>query len=364
MNENIRILDEFQFKGEFASIQPYGDGHINDTYKVTYRGKYDEEYNYIFQKVNHIIFKRTDELMKNIENVTSYLTDIIKDVEEDKYQVLTLIKTKDNKGYYKSLDGDYYRAYVFIENSVGHTFTENVDLLYEAGKSFGEFQKLLKDFPVEDLEETIENFHHTPTRLSNFMKVYESNPNNLNDSCKEEIDFVLNRSSIASVITDEISKGKVPLRVTHNDTKLNNVLMDIDTQKGICVIDLDTVMPGSTLYDFGDAIRSCGSTVVEDEEDLSKLDLDLDRFRAFTKGFLEILKDDLTEEEIRLLPMGAILMTFECGIRFLEDHLSGNVYFKVHKTDHNLIRARNQFKFVEVMEQQLEAMRGIVSKCC
>lgn len=365
MTEDLKfICQKFCFEGIYVSALPYGDGHINDTYKVTYINDFEEKIHYILQRINHQIFKATHELMENIECVTSYLTDIVKDVELESSKVLTLIKTLEGHSYYHTETGQYYRAYVFIENSKGYTFTEDVALLYEAGKSFGEFQILLKDFPVEKLHETIKNFHHTPHRFQDFLKVYQANKLNLNHTCFEDIQFVVQRKEMLDKITSGLESGVIPYRVTHNDTKLNNVLMDIETRRGVCVIDLDTVMPGSALYDYGDAIRSCGSTVVEDEEDLSKLKLDFDRFEAFTKGFLEVLKDDLTKTEIELLPFAAILMTLECGIRFLTDYLEGDVYFKVHKPNHNLIRARNQFKFVEVMEVHLNDMENIVNRSC
>ncbi|WP_240840686.1 phosphotransferase enzyme family protein [Acidaminobacter sp. JC074] len=358
------ICSKFSFEGHFKSAVAYGDGHINDTYKVTYLDEFENENIYILQRVNHTIFTETEVLMENIEVVTSYLSDIVKDEMQDDYQVLTLVRTLDNQAYFKSELGEFFRAYIFVKDSIGYTFTENVDLLYEAGKAFGEFQKLLKDFPADRLGETIKDFHHTPIRYEKFEKIVKDNPEGLNQSCLDEIKFVRERVGILSLITDGLASKAIPLRVTHNDTKLNNVLMDVETHKGLCVIDLDTVMPGSALYDFGDAIRSCGSTVAEDEEDLDKLDFNMERFEAFSKGFLSVLKDDFTSREIELLPMAAILMTLECGIRFITDYLEGDVYFKVHKEKHNLIRAKNQFRFVEVMEERLEAMQSVVSECC
>jgi len=355
-----RICKAFQFKGHFSSVMPYGDGHINDTYKVIYLDELENEYVYILQRINHSIFKETEGLMENIQAVTSYLSD---SPSED-YDVLSLVKTIDNQIYYKTDDGDYFRAYIFVRNSKSYSFTENLDLLTEAGKAFGSFQSLLKDFPVDSLNETIKDFHNTPVRYNYFIDVVKKNKKRLNDTCSDEIAFVNNRKAIISKITDGIKSERIPLRVTHNDTKLSNVLMDKDSNKGRCVIDLDTVMPGSALYDFGDAIRSCGSSVAEDEENLDKMDFDLDKFEAFTKGYLQVLQGELTPYEIDLLPMAAILMTLECGIRFLADYLEGDVYFKVHKPKHNLIRARNQFKFVEIMEESLDSMIAIVVKYC
>lgn len=364
MNALKKICEQFQFKGEFLDLEPYGDGHINDTYRVSYENEFEETVCYILQRVNHLIFKETEALMENIEKVTAYLSDMVRDVEDNEYEVLTLVKTKDDKPFYLTDDGMYYRAYVFIKDSIGYTFTENTDLLYEGGKAFGNFQVLLKDYPVKALKTTILDFHNTPVRYNRFKTVFEENALSLNETCEEAIQFVLAREKFMPIIMDLMASKDIPWRVTHNDTKLNNVLMSKKTNKGLCVIDLDTVMPGSGLFDFGDAIRSCGSTAAEDEEDLSLLDLDINRFKAFTEGYLSEVRDELTAKEIELLPEAAILMTLECGMRFLTDYLEGDVYFKVHKPQHNLIRARNQFKFVEVMESNLKEMKTIVKKCC
>lgn len=359
-NDLKKICGQFMFEGIFESAEPYGDGHINDTYIVTCSDDNDEEIHYILQRVNHLIFTATEELMENIENITSYLSDIIKDSELEDYQVLTLIKTVSGHSFYKTDEGHYFRAYVFVENATGHTFAENNELLYSAGKAFGEFQLLLKDYPVHNLHETIKDFHNTPKRFERFQTVLEEDKLSRKAECMDAIQFVLDRKAFTTLIVDQLSSGDIPIRVTHNDTKLNNVLIDNETLIGKCVIDLDTVMPGSALYDFGDAIRSCGSTVAEDEENLSLLSFDIERFTAYTKGFLESMGHELSEKEIEYLPDAAILMTFECGMRFLTDHLEGDQYFKIHKDNHNLIRAKNQFKFVEVMEKNRVNMLQIV----
>lgn len=357
------ICRQFNFEGKFVSIASYGDGHINDTYKVIYENEFEDVIPYILQKVNHNIFKETEKLMLNIENITLYLRDMVKELEiENDYSVLELIRTKNDKCYYKHPDGTYFRGYVFVENATGHSFIENNDMLYYAGKAFGEFQLLLKDYPVNILHETIKGFHNTPQRYERFLSAVDTDSKGRLDDCMDAVKFVTDRKTITPIITDGLKDGSIPYRVTHNDTKLNNVLLDNETLMGRCVIDLDTVMPGSALYDFGDAIRSCGSSVAEDEEDLSLMTFDIDRFEAYTKGFLEVLSNELTVKELDMLPDAAILMTLECGIRFLTDHLEGDHYFKVHKADHNLIRARNQFKFVSLMEANREHMIKIINK--
>jgi len=366
MKDNFKnICTQFDFIGSFKKVVPYGDGHINDTYKVTYDidGK---DINYILQRVNHIVFKNVEGLMDNIERVTTHLSNVI--VEEDSengYEILTLIKTiKDNGSYHKDDMGNCWRAYVFVEDATGHTFAEDTSMLYEAGKAFGKFQSLLSDFPASTLHETIKDFHNTPQRYKNLQRSINANVVNRKDRCVDEIEFAENRTELVRIITDALKDRDVPLRVTHNDTKINNVLLDNKTGIGRCVIDLDTVMPGSALYDFGDAIRSCGSTLTEDSENLDEMKVDYERFSAYASGFIENFGNSLTDREIELLPMSAVIMTFECGMRFLTDYLDGDKYFKVHKNGHNLIRARNQFRFVMEMEKNLDKLNDIVRKYC
>ncbi len=349
------ISGNFFEPSDIVKIEPYGDGHINSTYKVTLL----DNVHGILQQVNHTIFTDVAGLMENIEGVTAYLN--TKPLQSGS-EVLKLLYTHSGESFYTHTDGTYWRVYDFIEGATGHTFTEDVSKLYQAGRAFGYFQVLLRDYPVDKLHETIPNFHNTPKRLERFKEVLESDSLGRAQSCQKEIDFVLAHQSVMAKITDAIAEGSVPLRVTHNDTKLNNVLIDDKSGLGRTVIDLDTIMPGSALYDFGDAIRSCGSTVAEDSEDLSNLELDIPRFEAFTKGFLEDLGPYLTQKELELFPYGAIIMTLECGMRFLTDYLEGDVYFKVHKDGHNLIRAKNQFAFVAKMEENLQEMESIVKK--
>lgn len=363
---NLRELcSKFRFEGDFVEAVSYGDGHINDTYKVTYKNN-GSKIRYILQRVNHLIFKNVEGLMSNIERVTAYLNNTISEKDkENGYEILTLISAlKDGASYHKDTDGNYWRAYVFVENATGHTFAEDVSMLYEAGKAFGRFQSLLNDFPASTLHETIIGFHNTPQRFKNLQSSIVDDVMDRKKNCLEDIEFTQNRAELVHVITDALKSGDIPLRVTHNDTKINNVLLDNKTGIGRCVIDLDTVMPGSALYDFGDAIRSCGSTLVEDSENLDELKVDYERFTAYTKGFIETCGDNLNEKEIELLPISAIIMTFECGIRFLEDYLNGDNYFKVHKEKHNLIRAKNQFRFVLEMERNIDKLHDIVKKCC
>ncbi len=357
------ICHHFSFDGNFRSAKPYGDGHINDTYLVTYVDAFEEPTHYILQRVNHLIFEDVPALMSNIESVTSYLSDIITEDEQcEGYEVLTLVKTNSGSSFYKDTDGNHWRSYVFVEGATGHTFAKTPDMLYEAGKAFGQFQKLLKDYPVKSLHETIKGFHHTVNRYNNFESLIKKDPHGRVINCQDDIAFVRAHKYLVPMIVDALDDGSVPYRVTHNDTKINNVLLDNRSGIGRCVIDLDTVMPGSALYDYGDAIRSCSSTVAEDEEDLSLLKLDFQRYDAYTKGFLMTLGKDLTDKEYELLPYAGMIMTLECGMRFLTDYIDGDHYFKVHKDQHNLIRAKNQFKLVEEMMQHLSNLKNIINQ--
>jgi len=252
--------------------------------------------------------------------------------------------------------------YNFVENAVSYDAIENPIQFYHAAKAFGRFQQMLSDFPVEILDETIPNFHNTRSRFSDFLAAVEADKVSRAVGIKSEIQFVLDREKYADVVNDAIKDGSVPVRVTHNDTKLNNVLLDVNTNEGVCVIDLDTVMPGSALYDFGDALRFGANHGAEDDKNLENVYCDLDLFEQFTKGFLEEVGESLTEKEIELLPFSAILMTYECGMRFLGDYLNGDVYFKIHYPEHNLDRARSQFKLVADMESKSDEMASIVRK--
>lgn len=336
----------------------YGNGHINDTYLIGTPGK-------ILQRINTNIFKTPDELMENIENVTAFLRGKIQAEGGDPdRETLTVIKTVDGRNCFKYDDNNVFRLYKFI----GGTKTieddkTNIDL-YHAGVGFGRFQKRLGDYPVETLHETIPDFHHTPKRVEALKTAIKEDRAGRASSVQEEIAFALENAVCADKVLKGMAEGKIPLRVTHNDTKINNILFDENSGEAVCVIDLDTVMPGSALYDFGDALRMGGSTGAEDETDLSKVSFDETAFRYFAEGYLKEMKNELTEEEIALLPFSAKLMTYECGIRFLTDYLNGDTYFKIHREHHNLDRARNQFKLVADLNEKEERLCEIVKAIC
>ena len=359
------VVNNFDFVGSYVSSEPYGMGHINDTFAVTMQLANGGTRRYILQRMNNNIFKNIEGLMGNLEKVTSHLKAVVSkrggDVDKE---ILQIVKTKNDKAFFVDDEGAYWRAYTLIENTIGYAIAEDDAMFEDAGLAFGTFIRDLSDFPAAELFEVIPNFHNTVSRFADFKKAVAVNYKNRCESVKDEIDFVLSREKYCNKVVDMLNAGKLPLRVTHNDTKLNNVLMDKDTNRAVCVIDLDTIMPGSLLYDFGDAIRSGCNTGLEDEPDLSKVAFDINLFERFTKGFLEGLGDNITAEERDLLPFSAILMTYECGMRFLGDYLSGDTYFKIQYDDHNLVRARTQFKMVKDMEEQLPEMLDIARKYC
>lgn len=353
-----KIAEAFQIEGEYINAAPYGEGHINSTFLLETTAD-----KYILQKINSNVFPHPEEVMDNVVMVTEFLKDKIEKAGGDsRRETLTIIPTKAGESYLKTDDGDFYRVYVFIDNAISYQVVENPEDFYNAACAFGKFQNMLADFDASKLHETIKNFHNTKTRYDDFEKAVSDNKSGKAESVREEIEFAMARRKDASIIVDGIADGRIPLRVTHNDTKLNNVMVDEKTGVGICVIDLDTVMSGSLLYDFGDSIRFGTNPASEDEKDLSKVYCDLNLFEQYVKGFLSQLGDSITKEEIELLPMSAKLMTLECGIRFLGDHLNGDVYFKVHRENHNLDRARTQFKMVADMEEKMDEMKSIVSK--
>lgn len=275
-------------------------------------------------------------------------------------ETLTVIKTNEGENYYSYDKDNVFRVYKFIDKTIDIENERTYDDLYNAGKGFGRFQMMLDDFPVDKLFETIKDFHHTPKRVEALKAAIAEDKAGRASSIKEDIDFALKNAEFAGVVVDAIEKGEIPVRVTHNDTKINNILFDEKTREALCVIDLDTVMPGSMLYDFGDALRMGGSTGAEDETDLSKVNFDKEAFKRFAEGYIEEMRDKLTPKELELLPFSVKLITYECGIRFLTDYLNGDTYFKIHREHHNLDRARNQFKLVADLSQMEDELKKVV----
>lgn len=359
----LEIIDAFPKFGKYIGYKPVTDGHINDTYIVEYERGNNDVVSYLLQRINTNVFKNPVELMENVCGVTSFLREKIKNNGGDpERETLTVYSAKDGKNYYKASDGGCWRMYNYVEDTFTVNELTNVEDFRNAALSFGNFQNLLADYPIDTLYDTIPNFHNTPSRFEDFKTAVETNASGRKDNALAEIEFAFAREKDCSVITDLLGTEKVPVRVTHNDTKLNNVLFDKNTKKGICVVDLDTVMPGSALYDFGDSIRFGANTAAEDEKDLSRVSLSLEYFRAYVDGYLETAGESLTETEIDLLPFAAKLLTFECGMRFLGDYINGDVYFKIEYPEHNLVRARTQFKLVEDMERKFDEMTKIVNE--
>ncbi|WP_317367279.1 aminoglycoside phosphotransferase family protein [uncultured Tyzzerella sp.] len=357
------VIKQFDLQGEIIGKSTLEKGHINDTFCIEYRLDNNIIKRYILQRINTNIFKNVDELMENVFNVTSHLKKkILENSGDVERETLSIIKTRDGKNYYKSDEGDYWRVYNFVEDTITYDLVENVQDFYESAVAFGNFQMLLSDFPANTLYETIPNFHNTVDRLDKLKEAIKNDVVGRVKDVKDEIDFVLDREKDCHIICDLLNKNEIPLRVTHNDTKLNNILIDTKTKKAICVIDLDTVMPGTVLNDFGDSIRFGASTALEDEKDLSKVECSMELFEAYTKGFIEGTKGKLTDKEKEMLPMGSKLMTLECGIRFLTDYLQGDTYFKISREGHNLDRARTQFKLVLDMENKWQQMIDITKK--
>ena len=353
-------IKNFKLCSKTRGVIPYGNGHINDTFMVVCNEDDGTEHKYVLQAVNDNVFKCPEQVLENIEKVTDYLRDMATNPRE----VLKLVRTHTGTTYYKDKDGYYWRMYDFVTDSICLDRPENTEDFYQCAVAFGRFQKMLNDFPADTLHETIPDFHNTPKRYENFLRALEADSKNRAAKVQEEINFVKDRKDFYSVLLDNHAEGKLPLRVSHNDTKSNNVMLDAATRTALCVIDLDTIMPGFSVTDFGDAIRFGASTAAEDEKDLSKVSMDIDMFAAYVKGFMDGCDGGLGDDEIMLLPEGAKMMTIECGMRFLTDYLEGDTYFKTAYLEHNLVRARTQFKLVADMEAKWDEMKAICKQYC
>ena len=349
------LSGKFEVPGEYISCTRYGEGHINDTYKLTMRDG-GKTVNYILQRINHRLFPDVDKLMHNIELVTAFCRQsVLARGGDPMRECLCIVPARDGKSYYT--DGsDYYRVYVFIEDATTYQTVRDPQDFYESAVAFGNFANLLADFDASQLYEVLPDFHNTKVRYRNFLKAVEANAFGRVDEVRREITWVQEHSALCGKIVDRIASGEIPLRVTHNDTKLNNVMLDNQTGRGIAVIDLDTVMPGSLCYDFGDSIRFGCNSSAEDEPDLSKVHFRFDLYETYLRGYLSAVGDSITEEERKNLPMGAVLMTYECGMRFLTDYLEGDVYFRTTRPRQNLDRARTQFRLVDEMLDMFDDM--------
>ncbi len=363
-NEKAReVAGHFLNGEELLSVEPFGNGHINDTFLLVVRSEDGVEEKRVLQRINRKVFSRPDEVMENIAGVTAHLHRKIEENGGDPLrETLNIVPAKEGALFYQDAEGEYWRVLLYITDGVCYEETDDPELFGRSGYAFGNFQRFLADYPADTLHETIPGFHDTKARLRRFQELVLKDPVGRVSSVREEIDFVLGREDMIRKAGEMMDAGELPLRVTHNDTKLNNIMMDKGTGRGLCVMDLDTVMPGFTMYDFGDSIRFGASTAAEDERDLGKVSCDMRMFAAYTKGFIEGCGGSLTKKEIQTLPLGAKLITLEQGIRFLADYLEGDVYYKIHREGQNLDRARTQLRLVADMEKKWDEMNAIVGE--
>jgi len=353
---DLRVITrQFEIPGEFTSAAPYGSGHINDTYCVVFN-QAGASVRYLAQRINHNVFENPAAVMENIQRVTRHLGAKSAGHPDASRMSLTLVPTREGLPWFRDADGNYWRVYLFIEKARTYDAVESASQAFEAAKAFGLFQKSLADFPPPRLHDTIPDFHHTPKRFVRLEQAVAADVVNRAQSVAAEIDFALRHKPMTSALLD----AGLPERITHNDTKFNNVMLDDATGRGVCVIDLDTVMPGLSLYDFGDMVRTTTSPSPEDERDLSKVTMQFPMFEALARGYLSSASEFLTAPEKERLPLAGKLITFEIGIRFLTDYMEGDTYFKVRREGHNLDRCRTQFKMVESIAQQEDAMNRLV----
>ena len=358
------IVYSFDIEGSVVDYVPFGNGHINETKLVTVDNG-GKKVQYVLQRINKNVFKNPEQLMENYVGVTKFIRKKIEDMGGDPLrEVINAVPAKNGKPYVIDEEGQYWRLLVYVTDSMSYDKVERPEQFYDSAVSFGDFQYMLSDYPAETLHETIVNFHNTPDRFRQLTEAIENDVKGRLSEVEAEVAFAREREAFTHTLEDAHKAGRLPLRVTHNDTKLNNILFDINTGKALCVVDLDTIMPGYSVNDFGDSIRFGATTALEDETDLSLVNFDIGLYELYVKGFIEGAKGGLTEGELEMLPIGAIMMTLECGMRFLADYLNGDTYFRIHRPSHNLDRCRNQFKLVADMEQHLDEMKAIVRKYC
>jgi hypothetical protein len=357
------VVAQFEVPGDFLDAQPYGSGHINDTYLVRMRQD-RQAIPWIVQRINHRIFQDVAGLMRNIQRVTEHLRRRLAAMpgSDPARETLTVVPTRAGQAFHRDAGGSFWRAYVFITGARTYDEVQSGAMARQAACAFGTFQKLLMDLPAPPLQETIPNFHHTPSRFAKLEAAIAADGAGRAASCQPEIEFAVARKAMTAVLVQQMAAGVLPSRVTHNDTKINNVMVDDRDGRGVCVIDLDTVMPGTVLYDFGDQVRTTTGTAAEDERDLGNVRFQAGMFEALVRGYLETVRDFLVPAEVDHLAFCGRLITFEIGIRFLTDYLEGDVYFKTHRPAHNLDRCRTQFEMVRQMEQQAETMERAVAR--
>ena len=355
----LSVCEKFLLPSKATAVSPLGNGLINHTYLA----ECADGSRFVLQKINTVVFSRPKEMMENIIGVCAFLANKIQQAGGDPTrEAMRFVPTPEGTYYYQTPDGEFYRMSYFIDRAVAYDSPERPGILYEAAYAFGRFQRLLSDYPADTLYETIPNFHNTPVRYQNFEDACAKDVAGRAASVTAELDALRRYAPYVSSITEPLEKHRIPLRVTHNDTKLNNVLIDPETNRAICVLDLDTVMPGSLLYDFGDSLRFAGNHGAEDDRDLSRVWLDLSRYEEYVSGFLKGVGDGITKEEKELLPISVFMLTYENALRFMTDYLNGDVYFKILTPDHNLARTRAHLRLMEDILSKLDDMRAIGEK--
>lgn len=361
-----KILDNYNIKGNLINIKEDNTGNINKTYIITFINN-GIEYKYLVQQINTNVFNNPYILMENILGVTNYLKEQMILNNDNNHKVLEIIKTKDNNPMCYIYDDKgikrYYRIYKYIGNSISYDKSFNKDIVYNTGKAFGNFQKLLNNYPMNSLNETIKDFHDTKKRYDKLIKDINNLSNDRVKEAYQEIEFIIKHQNICNLIINKLNNNTIPYRVTHNDTKVNNVLMNKETLDYLAVIDLDTVMPGSMLFDYGDGIRSTACTCLEDEHDLTKVKIDLELFESYTRGYLSEISDCITQEELNLMAKSIEIITLELAIRFLNDYINGDTYFKVEYNKQNLYRTKAQLALVKDIETKLDYMDSFIKKC-
>lgn len=357
------LVKQFDFTGKFLEIQPYGYGHINETFCVRFLQPTGQVKRYILQRINHLVFRDPAAVMHNYSVITEFLREKIIQVGGDPWrETINLVPLKNGNLFLRTEENEFWRAEVFIENAQTYQFPTRPDHLYHAAWAFGNFGHMLADFNVEQLFTTIPDFHHTPKRFQTFIKALEADLHQRAREVHSEIEFILAREADTRRLIELHESGSLPARVTHNDTKFENVMMDDQTGKGVCVIDLDTVMPGIILFDFGDTVRSSASTSAEDEPDLSKVNFSLEIYEQLAQGYLDAARNYLLPIEKENLAFAARLITLEQGIRFMTDYLNGDIYYRIHHPGHNLDRSRTQLKLVQEMETCYDLMLKVVER--
>ena len=364
MDEIARIGSRFRLEGEFSAAEPYGGGHINDTFRAEYRLPDGGRIRYLHQRINQSVFPDPVAVMENIDRVSAWLQQRIAEegLPDPERRCLQVIPTRDGRAMYLTPEGEAWRTYNFVEGASTWEVVQSPAMAREAARAFGRFQRLLVDLPGPRLNEVLHRFHHTPERFQQFEDAFRKDPQGRAVGASPEIEFALRRVPLCHWLLDLYYEGEAPERITHNDTKLNNVMIDDATGEGICVVDLETVMPGLSLYDFGDLARTASTRASEDEQDLARVRVDPELFLALAEGYLAETRSFLTEAEQAHLVTSGMVITFEVGLRFLADHLRGDEYFRIHRPGHNLERARTQFALVRSMEEQRRELEELLHR--